>query len=62
MNMQDIRTEAAATIDALKDGSMHHNKGAVVVKALNVLISSAKLQLEHAKLLGRATEIKFLTE
>ncbi len=59
-NIKDVRTEATATIAGLKDGSIHHSKGAVIVKALNVFISSAKAQLEHSRLMGKSTEIDFL--
>jgi hypothetical protein len=61
-NMGDIRKESTTVVDAMKNGSMTHSKGAVIVKALNVFLSSAKLQLEYAKLTGKVEGIKVLNE
>lgn len=59
-NVTDVRKKASETIEKLENGNTDHRNAQVVVNALNVMIASAKAQIEHYKSLGVKTKIAFL--
>lgn len=59
-NVKQLRDELVDVFSKVKSGEMDTTQGKTLVATSNAMLKSAQLELEHAKLIGKAKVIKFL--
>lgn len=58
--MQEIRGILCEQMDAIKDNTTTPNKANSIINAVGKLLHSVRIELEYAKLTGKAPSMKML--
>jgi hypothetical protein len=61
-NMSEIRDILCEEIDRVRSGRAKVNEVNTIIKATNVLLTTVKMELDYAKLLGKKPDMKFIDE
>ncbi len=59
-HISEVREKAVTVIEKLESDKISHSKGNVIMKGLNVIVATAKQQLDQIKIAGTAEKLVFL--
>jgi hypothetical protein len=59
-NVKELRNKASKIITGLENGTLSDKNAQAMIRAMNVMVSSSKAQIDHYKMIGKKSKIDFL--